>query len=92
MTIIQYRNGTAAAWTSADPVLADGEPGLETDTRKLKHGNGVDTWTEITEYSDEGIAGDPGADGTDGVHLFLRALGDPLPVGIAVGDEIFRPE
>lgn len=46
---IQLRNDTAANWTAADPILAQGEMGIETDTRLFKIGNGVDTWSEL-EY------------------------------------------
>lgn len=42
---IQHRRGTAAAWTTADPILAAGEFGLETDTGKVKLGDGVTAWT-----------------------------------------------
>jgi hypothetical protein len=42
---IQFRNDTAANWTSANPVLALGELGLETDTGQFKVGNGSGTWT-----------------------------------------------
>jgi hypothetical protein len=37
-TLIQVRRGTAAQWTSANPTLATGEIGFETDTGKLKVG------------------------------------------------------
>jgi len=44
---IKLRRGTAADWTSANPVLAQGEPGLETDTGKTKMGNGSSVWTAL---------------------------------------------
>jgi len=44
---IQLRNGTAASWTSANPVLATGEMGVETDTGKYKIGNGATAWTSL---------------------------------------------
>lgn len=47
-TRIKLRRDTAANWTSSNPILAEGEPGLETDTRKLKYGNGTSTWTVLT--------------------------------------------
>jgi hypothetical protein len=47
---IQLRNDTATNWTSADPILAQGEMGLETDTRLFKIGDGVTIWSEL-EYS-----------------------------------------
>ena len=43
----QMRRDTAAAWTAADPVLAAGEFGYETDTEKLKIGNGSSVWSAL---------------------------------------------
>lgn len=51
---IQVRRGTAAAWTSANPLLAQGEIGLETDTLKFKFGDGATTWTTLS-YSVTGL-------------------------------------
>lgn len=45
--IIQIRRGTAAQWASTNPVLADGELGFETDTKKGKLGNGVAAWAAL---------------------------------------------
>lgn len=45
--IIQLRGGTAAAWTSANPTLASKEIGVETDTHKLKIGNGLTPWNSL---------------------------------------------
>lgn len=42
--VIKLRRDTAAAWTAANPVLADGEPGYETDTNRIKVGDGVNAW------------------------------------------------
>jgi hypothetical protein len=47
-TQIQIRRGTAASWTSANPVLAAGELGVETDTLLVKTGNGSTTWNSLT--------------------------------------------
>jgi hypothetical protein len=44
---IQLRRDTAAAWTSANPVLAQGELGLETDTTYYKIGNGSTAWNSL---------------------------------------------
>ena len=43
----QLRRDTAANWNSANPVLALGEPGVETDTLKVKIGDGVTVWTGL---------------------------------------------
>jgi hypothetical protein len=61
---IQLRNDTAANWTDADPVLAAGEFGLETDTDQFKIGDGVSTWIELP-YG--GIQGEPGPTGPTGL-------------------------
>lgn len=41
---IKVRRSPAAAWTAANPVLASGEIGFETDTGKFKIGDGTTTW------------------------------------------------
>lgn len=45
--VIQLRNETVANWAAANPVLAAGEIGLETDTNKLKFGNGATAWNSL---------------------------------------------
>jgi hypothetical protein len=47
---IQLRRDTAANWVSSNPVLRQGEIGIETDTLLMKLGNGTSTWTQITAY------------------------------------------
>jgi hypothetical protein len=47
---IQLRRDTAANWVSSNPVLRQGEIGIETDTLQMKLGNGTSTWTQITGY------------------------------------------
>lgn len=55
-TLVQYRNptGTAAEWTTADSVLADAEIGVESDTGKIKIGDGVTTWTALAYFTGGG--------------------------------------
>ena len=43
-TRIKLRRDTAANWLDANPILAAGEPGLETDTGKIKYGDGETAW------------------------------------------------
>lgn len=54
MTQVRFRirRDTAANWTSVNPTLALGEPGLETDTRRVKYGDGSTAWTSLG-YSGE---------------------------------------
>ena len=52
--LIQIRRDTAANWTSANTVLAQGELGAETDTSKIKIGDGATAWTSLTYLIDAG--------------------------------------
>jgi len=45
---IQFRRGTAAEWFSTNPILAVGEVGFETDTRKFKIGTGDKRWNDVS--------------------------------------------
>lgn len=47
---IQVRRDTAANWTSADPILAQGEMGFEVDTNKGKFGDGTTAWTSLPYF------------------------------------------
>lgn len=49
--LIQVRRGTAAQWTSANPTLDSGEFGFETDTNKLKCGDGSTAWNSLDYIS-----------------------------------------
>lgn len=76
---IQYRRGTAAQWTSVNPVLAQGEPGYEYDTGKFKVGNGVDTWN-VLPYS-SGLQGPTGPVGPQGAQGVQGPIGLTGPIG-----------
>lgn len=54
VTQIQVRRGTASQWTSTNPVLAAGEFGFETDTNKLKCGNGTTAWASLPYLNNDG--------------------------------------
>lgn len=57
----QARRGTAAAWTSANPTLAAGEFGWESDTNKLKIGDGSTAWNALPYIGGGGAAAFVGA-------------------------------
>ena len=59
-TRIKLRRDTAANWTLNNPILAAGEPGLETDTNKTKFGNGSSAWNDLAYV----FTGDLRIDGT----------------------------
>lgn len=54
-TRIQIRNDLAATWTEKNPVLLKGEMGVETDTRKIKIGDGLNKWSALG-YSGADVA------------------------------------
>ena len=47
---MQQRRGTAAQWTSADPILGPGEIGVETDTNQFKLGDGTSVWSDLSYF------------------------------------------
>ena len=47
---MQQRRGTAAQWTSADPILAAGEIGFESDTNQFKIGDGINHWDDLSYF------------------------------------------
>lgn len=53
MTTIKLRRGTASQWTTANPVLAAGEPGYETNTGKHKIGDGTSPWSDLDYFLPE---------------------------------------
>lgn len=81
---IQLRRGTAAHWVQINPVLADGEPGIEKDTGKQKFGDGVRAWTKLP-YASVGPAGQQGPAGPD-VNAQLARTPEALIVGAILRD------
>lgn len=47
---MQQRRGTATQWTTADPILAAGEIGFETDTSQFKIGDGTNHWSDLSYF------------------------------------------
>lgn len=76
-TRIQIRRGKAAFWVDENPVLFPGEPGFETDTKKLKIGDGETPWNELEYFG--GLSIDPGADDATATELILAHLADLTP-------------
>lgn len=54
-TRFKLRNDTAANWTATNPVLLQGEIGVETDNRRYKIGDGTTAWSGLSYYID-GVA------------------------------------
>ena len=51
---IQIRRDTAANWTAGNPTPANGQPCWETDTKKLKVGDGATAWNSLAYFSPGG--------------------------------------
>ena len=53
---IQLRRDTLTNWSTNNPILAEGEMGLEKDTGRWKVGNGLDVWNNLP-YSNSIFSG-----------------------------------
>ena len=73
---IQVKRGTAAALTSANPTLAAGEWCFETDTGKVKIGDGSTEWTSLA-YKAGDVTG-PGSSTADAFALYNGTNGKTL--------------
>lgn len=62
--VIQMRRGSTLEWSGVNPLLAEGEIGVELDSHKWKVGDGIRHWS-LLPYA-TGIAGPTGATGPVG--------------------------
>ena len=87
---IQFRRGTASEWSSVNPTLADGEMGIETNTKLFKIGNGSDTWNNLDYGGLKGTQGPTGYVGSIGQQvvdnvLYVSKSGKDTNVGTSIG-------
>ena len=75
---IQFRRGTSAEWTAANPVLSPGEPGFETDTGKIKLGDGASDWAALTYVGTGGGVAIGGAVAGGAAHSTLSLAAGSL--------------
>ena len=47
---VQLRHDTAANWSSANPLLLAGEIGVETNTNRMKIGDGSHRWVDLPYF------------------------------------------
>lgn len=90
----RLRRGLAATWAALDDVLLEGEMGLETDTRKIKIGDGTTGWNGLDYFTAPGgvlsiVPGDGiDVDDTDPANPVVSATGtggggsSPWPDGV----------
>ena len=74
MTQIQLRRDTASNWSTNNPIPAQGEPCYETDTNKLKFGDGTTHYNELDYFAG------------DATPYVLPVASDAVLGGIKVGD------
>lgn len=71
---VQHKRMSASDWASSTLVLLDGELGVESDTGKVKVGNGRDRFSALQYLTgpkgDRGERGETGPQGADGVMRF----------------------
>ena len=71
---VQHKRMSASDWASSTLVLLDGELGVESDTGKVKVGNGSDRFSALQYLTgpkgDRGERGETGPRGADGVMRF----------------------
>jgi len=65
-TRVQIRRGTAAQWEEDNPILANGEQALETDTLKTKFGDGITNYVDLDYQDQQGPTGPTGSTGPTG--------------------------
>lgn len=85
---IQLRRGTSAAWASANPVLADGEFGLETTTYTYKIGNGASTWNQLPSQSTPASTMSTSVYATKGAIAAASAVGSPVTVTVGANNTL----
>ncbi len=91
-TIIQLRGDTAANWTSVNPVLAERELAIETDTNLYKIGDGTSEWNDlpyatlyqidtanVINFSNQAVPSPPPA---NTLNLFARQLGGRMALRV----------
>lgn len=89
--IIQLRSGSATQWAASSRILAKGEPGVETDSGRIKIGDGSSTWANLPWSGAQIEKSDNGSITVNGnkveVYTLPTATADVLG-GIKVGSNL----
>lgn len=92
---IQLRRDTSDNWEAANPVLSEGEAGIETNTGLFKIGNGIDDWIDlgytgsvrtVAVTDANGVSADVANPSTNPVMTFT--LGDITPSSVAATGDV----
>ena len=66
---IQLRRDNTLNWDTVNPILAQGEVGVNLDNDKIKIGDGLTYWTGLTYSTNDGSSGTSGESGTSGISF-----------------------
>jgi hypothetical protein len=81
---VQLRRDTAANWTANNPTLLVGEVGIETDTRRMKFGNGTQAWTALPYAQGTAAQNNTGDFDPAGSAAAAQAASQPINSACAV--------
>jgi hypothetical protein len=89
---LQFRRDTSTNWTSANPLLASGEMGIELDTRRFKIGDGCLNWNNLPYGGLQGPTGPAGGGGSGGTSATgaTGATGVGVPSGGSSGQVLAK--
>lgn len=93
-TKIQSRRGTAAQWLYVDPILAQGEIGVEVDTNQFKIGDGDNIWSNLPYFKDSDytvglVATEAGTRAANDIaEAALRAAADSTESGARIAGDV----
>lgn len=80
--VIKLRRDTSAAFAAVNSILADGEPGYEINTGKMKIGDGVTAWNSLDYFVSRSGGGSGGSAtitaGTGGINAYQVVIIDPV--------------
>lgn len=55
MTLIKMKRASSVSWSTKNPILSAGEPGMELDTGQMKVGDGLIPWNGLPYTGEGGI-------------------------------------
>jgi hypothetical protein len=87
--VIKFKRQHSSVWAARNPTLALAEPGFESDTGRLKVGNGISKWNELPYINPETLDGDSIQDNSvDGSKLNVSTIRSISDINIAANAAI----
>jgi hyaluronoglucosaminidase len=79
MSTSRFRRRKARGWIQENPILLNGEPGYETDTGRVKVGDGSSRWTELDYVGAYMLAAMAAGEQPPSDSSLLNHIQDPTP-------------